>query len=80
MTFFERLALKVALGRLESKMGTNWKGKAGAIAVMLGALAAAANDLAQGHVSAEKMIAYWTTFAGGLAAFGIRQAMGDSRA
>lgn len=76
MNWFERQALRYVLRRLEGMMGTGWKGRLGAIGVILGALAGLATAYGSGTLSLEQVIAAFTVASGGLSAFGIRQAIG----
>lgn len=57
-------------------LGTNWKGKAGGVGAMLTALAGLLGDVASGNFSVEKAMGYVSVFSLGLAAFGIRSAIG----
>lgn len=76
MNWLERKAVNLWLARMEAKMGSGWKGRAGAAGVALGAIAAALADVANGTLTAEKGIAYWTAIMGALSLFGIRQKLG----
>lgn len=80
MNFIERGLANLALKRMEEKMGTNWKGKVGAIAALLAAVAAALTDFATNQLSMEKVLAYLSAAGGALSLFGIRHAMGPSKA
>lgn len=76
MTWLDKLKLAVAIRYAEDRMGrSGWKGKTGAVGVMLGALAALFVDFSAGTLSTEKAIAYFTAFSAGLSAFGIRSAL-----
>ena len=57
-------------------LGNNWKGKAGGVGAMLTALASLVNDVSNGAFSMEKTMGYFSLFSLGLAAFGIRSAIG----
>jgi hypothetical protein len=86
-----RILLGRARGKVADMLGTNWKGKAGAIGVMLTGVAGmltGAGCIAQ-HLVVEGNLGQWdrcwellaggfATFSAGLAAYGIRDAMGPS--
>ena len=92
MNFIERAALKMALKRVEGKMGSNWKGKAGAVvgmlssaAVLLAGLSCAVTALTNGQI--DHVFDCWQQIAAGAAgfgvafsAFGIRDAIGKVEA
>lgn len=80
MNLIERGLANLALKRMEEKMGTNWKGKVGAIAAILAAVGGALTDFAQNSLTMEKVMAYVTAVGAGLSLFGIRHAMGPSKA
>lgn len=55
---------------------TGWKGKVGGIGAMLGAVAGLLNDCVTGTLTIDKLTTYAGMFSLGLAAFGIRDAIG----
>jgi len=63
------------LGRIDTMLGSGWKGKAGGIGMILAALAGLLNDVAQGTVTMEKAMAYLAAASAGLGVFGIRSAI-----
>jgi hypothetical protein len=76
VTWFERLALRVALTRIQEKlMGSGWKGVTGGIALMLLGLGNAIRDFADGTLTSDRLTIYLGMIAAGLAAFGIRRAI-----
>ena len=78
MNWMDRFLVNRAISYVEGKMGKGWKGKAGAIGVMLGAIAAAFADVNAGTMNAERAIGYFTAFSAGFSAFGIRAALPTS--
>jgi hypothetical protein len=75
MNWLEEKMGNLVLARMGAKMGSGWKGKAGAVGVGLGAIAAAITELAGGTITIEKAVGYWTAIMGALSLFGIRDAL-----